>query len=103
LIQNIFDHPPAPLSGEVTDDLLNYRNVQIKRIVSSDDLHETTFCQPEAEWVVLLEGYAEIMMANQKYSLHKGDYLFIPPSQEHTILSVQRNTLWLAIHICEKE
>ena len=103
MINNFFDHPPAPLSGEVTDDLLSYQNIKIKRIVSSDDLHETTFCQPEAEWVTILEGYAEIMMADQKHILKKGDSLFIPPLQKHTILKVQKDTLWLTVHIFEKE
>jgi len=99
---NIFNISETPQTGELTEDILHYKNVRIKRIVSSDKLERDTFCQQEAEWVCLLEGSAEIAMDRQTYHLQKGDFLFIPPLHEHTVTSVTKGTVWLAIHIYEE-
>ena len=101
--RNIFNIPAIPQSGEIVEDILKYKNVHIKCIVSSDMLQENTFCQEEAEWVSLLQGSAEIMMNEEYYALKKGDSLFIPPFQKHTIVKVEKGTIWLAIHIYGKE
>ncbi len=87
----------------MTEELLSYRNITINRIVSSDILEVDTFCQKEAEWVVLLAGNAQIKMQGTCYNLHKGDSLFIPPMTEHTITRVTRGTIWLTVHIYEEE
>ena len=100
---NIFDVCAIPHEGEIAEDVLKYKNVHIKRIVSSATLKETTFCQKEAEWVVLLQGNATLLMNDVVYVLEAGDYLFIPALQEHTIQQVQKGTLWLAIHIYDKD
>jgi len=99
---NLFDISSMPISGEKVDDLLRYQNIEIKRIVSSERLELTTFCQEEAEWVVLLQGRAEILMDGTRHALQRGDYLFIPSLQEHMITKVEQGTLWLAIHIYER-
>ena len=102
-IQNLFDITSVPSEGEAVENLLAYKNIEIKRIVSSDKLDTHTFCQEEAEWVSVLQGSAEIVMHNKRYILQKGDSLFIPPHQEHTIAKVEKSTVWLAVHIYEKE
>ena len=57
---NLFALSSLPEYGEMTEELLSYRNITINRIVSSDILEVDTFCQKEAEWVVLLAGNAQI-------------------------------------------
>ncbi len=103
MFKNIYDIPEIGHTGEILEDILKYKNVAIKRIVSSSNLEKSTFCQEEAEWVLLLEGSAKIMMGEKDYTLSKGDSLFIPPKLEHTIVTVEAGTIWLAIHIYEKE
>ena len=101
--QNLFDIAPVPSKGEVVENLLMYKNIEIKRIVSADKLDVDTFCQDEAEWVAVLQGSAAIVMQEKRYTLQKGDTLFIPPRQKHTIVKVEKGTVWLAIHIYGKE
>jgi len=88
-----------PDKGELFDTLLSHKNITIVRIVSSNDLEEMTYCQDEDEWVVVLEGEATLLLEKREVRLHKGDSLFIPSKTEHRVLSVQKGTLWLAIHI----
>ncbi len=103
MLRNIFDISAIPQNGEIAEDILKYKNVHIKRIVSSDTLQKSIFCQEEAEWVSLLQGSAEIVMNKERYRLQKGDSLFIPPLQKHTIAKVEKGTIWLAIHIYGEE
>ncbi len=102
-MHNLFDLSVLPEKGETIEDLLAYQCVTIKRIVSSDLLEECTFKQEEAEWVCLLNGYAEILMNRKVYPLQKGETLFIPPLTEHTIQKVEKGTVWLAVHIHHQE
>ena len=103
MMKNLFDITSVPSKGELAENLLSYKNVKIKRIVSSDRLETDTFCQEEAEWVSLVQGSAEIVMNEEHYTLQKGDSLFIPPLQKHTIAKVEKGTVWLAIHIYGEE
>ena len=103
MTEQLFDLSQLPETGEFSEEILRYRNIAIKRIVSSDTLETDTFVQEEAEWVMLLEGEAELVMGEVCYNLTKGEYLFIPPRTEHTIKSVKAGTIWLAIHIYDKE
>jgi cupin 2 domain-containing protein len=103
LKKSLFDLSSLPQRGEIEENLLHYKNITIKRIVSSDRLEENSFCQKEAEWVVLLEGRATIKMQGICYNLNKGESLFIPPLTRHVITSVERGTIWLAVHIYDKE
>lgn len=100
---NLFDASPLPDYGEWVEEILHCRNVKINRIISSDNLEVDTFVQEEAEWVMLLKGEAELRMGEVCYNLTKGEYLFIPPGTEHSIKRVKAGTIWLAIHIYDKE
>jgi cupin 2 domain-containing protein len=102
-LKKLFDLSQLPSKGEFVEEILHYKNIAIKKIVSSDTLETDTFLQEEAEWVMLLEGEAQIMMNDLCYNLQKGEYLFIPPLTQHTITKVKAGTIWLAIHIYEKE
>ncbi len=101
-MKNLFDIKELPKQGEEIETVFHYNNIEIKRILSSDQLHQATFCQSEAEWVMLLEGEAKIFMNGRISVLNKGEYLFIPPMCEHTIVDVKEGTVWLAIHIYDK-
>ncbi len=95
---NLFDYA-TPEKGEIFTTLLKHKNIQIARIVSSDSVEEETYIQDEDEWVVVLEGEAMLHIEEEQKKLLKGDILFIPAKTPHTVLSTQKGTLWLAIHI----
>jgi len=95
---NLYDYP-IPTSGESFTTLLKHKNVKILRIVSSDDIEPTEYCQEEDEWVVLLEGEAEMEIEGERRILKQGESLFLPAHTRHKVLHTTRGTLWLAVHI----
>jgi len=95
---NLFDYT-TPEKGEIFTPLLKHKNIQINRIVSSDQPEEKTYLQDEDEWVVVLEGETVLQIEEEQKRLIKGDTLFIPAKTPHTVLSTQQGTLWLAVHI----
>lgn len=101
--KNLFDLTCLPPVGEIEEELLRCKNITIKRIVSSDRLEQNTFCQKEAEWVAVLAGKATIEMNEICYNLNRGETLFIPSLTRHTITAVEAGTIWLTVHIYDKE
>ena len=95
---NIFDYITPP-KGETLTTLLEHKNIQINRIVSSNDVIPLEYLQEEDEWVVLLEGKATLLIAGEEKILSKGETLFIPAKVPHTILETKEGTIWLTVHI----
>ena len=102
---NLFTPIPELAEGEQFDQLLLHPNVTIERIVSSGQVKPQTFNQPQDEWVVLLQGEAQLEMAGKALSLTKGDYLFIPARTPHRVLATSEHPqcIWLAVHIFSEE
>ncbi|MCI4406948.1 MAG: cupin domain-containing protein [Sulfuricurvum sp.] len=53
--------------------------------------------QDRDEWVLLVEGEAELEIEDQILKLCKGDYLLIPKYTSHRVRSTAKDTLWLGI------
>ena len=53
--------------------------------------------QDQDEWVLLVNGEAELEIEDQVLKLCKGDYLFIPKHTPHRVCSTVKDTLWLGI------
>jgi cupin 2 domain-containing protein len=96
---NLFRDSEPPLTGERFEALLERGPVTVERILSSANTGPTDYCQPYNEWVVLLEGTAELEVDGDPLSLERGDYLFIPAETPHTVVSTSGGALWLAIKI----
>lgn len=96
---NLFADAAAPASGERFDTLLAHRGLLVERIVSSSRTPPQTYTQPQDEWVVLLQGQAELDVAGQAVALGPGDHLFLPSGTPHTVKRVSQGALWLAIHL----
>ena len=100
---NIFEK--FSLCGEeIFTELFKNDLVKIERIVSSGQSSPEGFWydQDEAEWVLVLEGQAVIeFFDGKKYSLNKGDSLFIDAHCKHRVASTKAGdvTLWLAVHM----
>jgi len=96
---NLFDPAELPVAGERFETLLTCRNVTIERIVSSAEPENIAYLQDQDEWVVVLEGRAELEVAGSVKTLAKGEYLFLPARTPHRVLKTASGTLWLAVHI----
>lgn len=95
---NIFDCM-IPKDGEDFTTLLEYKNIKIIRILSSDKLEPKVYIQEEDEWVIVLEGKATMLINSEQKVLRKGDALFIPSNTAHEIMDTTNGTIWLAVHI----
>jgi len=98
---SLFQGLTCPATGERFDELLALRKLRIERIVSSSEPEDTLYNQPQDEWVVLLEGRAQVEIAGEPLELHPGDWLFIPAHTPHRVVSTtpQPRCLWLAVHL----
>ena len=95
---NLYDALP-PERGESFTTLLEYKNVKIIRIVSSDTPDQEEYCQEEDEWVVVLEGTALLEIKDERHSLKRGEMVFLPAGTPHRVFETAPGTLWLAVHI----
>ncbi len=95
---NLYDFS-VPKNGEEFTTLLEYKNIKINRIVSSDKIEPIEYIQDEDEWVVVIEGEATLLLKDEEKTLKKGDTLFIPAKTPHKVLKTSHGTVWLAIHI----
>ncbi len=94
---------PNKKETEVFEKLLEQDNLVIERIVSAG---QTTpegewYDQTTNEWVILLQGEAELTYENgetQRFS--KGDYVLIPKHKKHrvTYTSEIPICIWIAVH-----
>lgn len=83
---NLFDISKLPLKEEVTTILAKNKNVRIEQIISTGQVSDW-FDQDKTEFLVLLDGTAELEYENGKIvTLIKGDTLLINPHQKHRVV-----------------
>lgn len=102
--QNIFTLPNSLPNQELFESLLVHENITIERIISTGQTTpiDQWYDQEQDEWVILLQGEAEITAQDeQRFKLSAGDYLMIPAHQKHRVTYTSSNPscIWLAIHI----
>lgn len=103
-VSNFWQLPLELGDQEIFEPLLSLDNMKIERIISTG---QTTppgewYDQSLAEWVILLQGEASVSYRDgSTVELKSGDYVFIPPHQEHRVeyTSSKPPCIWLAIHI----
>lgn len=101
-MNNLYDNLPDKLPQEAFTDLLNAGSVRIERILSRGHTSPESgwYDQDEHEWIVLLQGAAELSFADgQVFELKPGDYLNIPAHTRHRVswTDTARITVWLAV------
>lgn len=101
--KNIYSDINIPENDEIFDIIQKTENTVIERIVSSDTLQEKEYIQDHDEWVLLLKGRSEILLNEEKIILAEGDYLFIEKGVPHRVMSADKGTVWLAIHVYGKQ
>lgn len=105
-MDNIFKLPENLPSQELFETILSQPNILIERIVSSGQVTPLGqwYDQETNEWVILLQGEAEISYPDGSYlRMQAGDYILIPAHQKHRVAYTSSNPvcIWLAIHILQ--
>ena len=107
MMTNIFKHfPEAALQAEAEtfETLLSQPNVKIERIISTGQSSPPDFwyCQPQSEWVMVLQGSAGLSFENRPevLVLNVGDFVNIPAQCRHRVewTDLKEPTVWLAVH-----
>lgn len=105
---NLFEAlPTVPQAAEQFLELLARPGLRIERIVSTGQASPPGFWydQPGGEWVLLLQGEAELEIAGEPAPrrLHPGDFVHLPPHLQHRVAATapDQATVWLAIHYDE--
>ena len=100
---NIYELSQEVSQLEKFEQIAAGENIQIERIISTG---QTTpagqwYDQTADEWVILLQGEAELSYADDtRIKLKAGDYLLIPAHTKHRVeyTSVEPACIWLAVH-----
>ncbi|MDO4542388.1 MAG: cupin domain-containing protein [Bacillota bacterium] len=96
---NIFHMPAFPLEDELTTILQEGEGIRIERIVSAGQT-SSWYDQEENEYVILLQGEAEIEFKDaEAVALTAGDCLLLPAHQIHRVsyTSWEPPCLWLCV------
>jgi len=101
---NLFAEIPPRLAREEITTLLSTPGLRIERIVSRGQASPSGFWydQPQAEWVILLAGRAELRFADSDATtrLEPGDWLHVAAHRRHRVewTDLTQATIWLAVH-----
>ena len=97
-VKNIFSNIPKILPDELFEDILSTKNFRVERIVSKE--HTTPkgkwYNQEQNEFVMILEGNAELFFEEGIVKMKKGDYIIIPAHVKHRVEKTD-NVVWLTI------
>ena len=102
-MQNIFDAIPAELPQELIEQIAGHEDVRIERIVSHGHNSPEGFWydQEQDEFVLLLQGEAELEFEDGTVRLRRGDHLTIKAHRKHRVQwsTPEQPTIWLAVHL----
>lgn len=93
------DASDAPTTGETFTDLVTIGNVRIETIHSSATPDTGLYDQDHDEWVMLVDGSAELETEGRSLVLSTGDWVFIGAGVEHRVASTRHGTRWIAVHV----
>ncbi len=98
---NLFSSLPLAGPEECFDTVFVGGRCRVERIVSHAHASPPGFWyeQAEDEWVVLLQGSAELGFADgARLSLKPGDWIELPAGCRHRVEATAVATVWLAVH-----
>ncbi|MES0371409.1 MAG: cupin domain-containing protein [Mariprofundaceae bacterium] len=100
-MKNLFEALPSHLPEELIETLGGNENVKIERIVSHGHASEEGFWyeQQEHEFVLLIQGGAELEFEDKTIRLKPGDYLTIEAGEKHRVKWTvpDMKSVWLAV------
>jgi cupin 2 domain-containing protein len=101
-MNNIFSDASSPLPDELVTTLFDAESVRIERIVSQSHASPDGFWfdQPRAEWVLVVQGAAQLRFEDRVLEMRAGDFVHIRPHEKHRVdwTSAEQPTIWLAVH-----
>jgi cupin 2 domain-containing protein len=100
---NIYELSQEVYQLEKFEQIVSGKNIQIERIISTGQTtHSGQWYDQELdEWVILLQGEAELSYADDtRKRLKAGDYLLIPAHTKHRVeyTNIEPACIWLAVH-----
>ncbi len=105
---NLLNPLPPQQATELFQDLLQRPGIRVERIISWGQASPDGFWydQPQAEWVLLLEGSARLRFEDQHepLQLERGSCVLIAAHRKHRVdwTDPSQPTVWLAIHLDER-
>lgn len=94
-----FDTGAPPGRGERFTEIARVGNVVVESIVSSASPLGDVYRQAHDEWVMLLEGAADLDVDGDHVSLAAGDWVLLPAGVPHRVLRTTDGARWLAVHV----
>jgi cupin 2 domain-containing protein len=100
LVRNL----PDATEDERFEELSRAKSFQIERIISAGQVSPPGFWfdQPNEEWVLVVQGRAEISLLDPDETIHLsiGDWLMIEAHRKHRVEFTSREplTIWLTVH-----
>ncbi|MFA6143287.1 MAG: cupin domain-containing protein [Sulfurimonas sp.] len=99
---NLYKLPNPPLDTEHFQTLFQNHSLKIEAIRSHLTQAGEWYDQEEDEWVILIQGNAQLQVNDKIITLKSGDSLFIPKHTPHQVLRTSEDALWLGV-FCSKE
>jgi cupin 2 domain-containing protein len=100
---NLFADLPSADAEEDFSELFGAPGIRIERIVSRAHASPPGFWydQPQAEWVAVLMGHAELTIEGEATPrlLGPGDHVLPPAGCRHRVERTDDPTIWLAVHV----
>ena len=97
---SLLNNLPASAT-EVFEDLAQLGDVRIERITTPPQSRPgPLYVQAHAEWVLILQGWADLEVESETHRLNIGDAFMLPARIKHRVLrtSPEELTVWLALH-----
>jgi cupin 2 domain-containing protein len=95
----LFPGSSAPVRGEHVEGLARVGNVVIEQILDGVVDEPVDYDQDHDEWVVLLEGAAELEVNGETLRLEQGDWVLLPRQTPHRLMRTTEGTSWLAVRV----
>jgi cupin 2 domain-containing protein len=87
------------VNGEHVEELIHVGDVVIEQIISGMLDEPVDYDHDHDEWVVLLEGAAELEVNGETLFLEKGDWVLLPKRTPHRLTRTTPGANWLAVHV----
>ena len=98
---NLFRSIPATLPNEITETLVQAKQLRFERIVSQGHASPEGFWydQAENEFVLLVQGAARLRVEDDVVEMKLGDWINIPAHRKHRVewTTPDEKTVWLAV------
>ena len=88
----------VPATGEAFHHLVDLPGALVEHIVSSAEVDDGVQVGPADEWVLLLQGSAQLAVEGAMHELRPGDWILLPAGVRHRVARTDRGTHWLAVH-----